>query len=805
MACEDLKAALVAIQNQVAELEQTIADNPPPERAAAQKAAQPQLNKLGAESQAAAAALSKCLQAVAPPSVPLLAPQNILEIVNVMSADWLAGTATALQALLNSLLPGTVASTGVLGDNTFPLFQPSEWIQPLAPSTEYDDDVVAATGWAVNPRVVSGDFPFSHPFHNSINDTPWDFEFSLAMDRPVGNPSQFDFLLTAGNKAPSGATDERAMDENYANDWGLVFPLGLLGVEMDSANIPRGFINGVQPGNRMAVFGRWIVDTGHTLSTVSGAKVCRAEIHPPLLMATASMTDLNTTRVLFTSRPFLVGDTYTPDLNTIYDDSVAGDGSFRKHIAIEVGKVNTTIPILGIPVSSIFVEAHPKIKSLPFRGPHLMHLLVRPPARPAVTELEHLEVSYCFTVRSGCSVEVTQSAPDTIDVYVVMNSAGYKTYPLPANNVRTWSTGELAVLNSSAGTGYDVGYILSTAVQLETGGLIAAGVVDYILSRGIKSDAYASLNDVVDISSTQGSVTIAAGSGFPLNVGITHNDNQPFPVYGWLEAKWVSGLVIGPVGPIATLIDLNGTWASGGVPGAVISVSGNAISVDMSAYKRPTAVGSILDNSDITVIFPDDNTYTGKLQPPGTIAWSNNSFWTKALSGSITTLIDLNGAWASGGVPGPVISVSGNAISVDMSAYKRPTAFGSILDNSDITVTFPDDNTYTGKLQPPGTIAWSNNSFWTKVVPGSVPTLIDLNGAWASGGVPGPVISVSGNSISVDMSAYKRPTAHGSVIDSSHITVTFPDDKTYTGILQLPSTIVWSNNSAWTKMPAGAR
>jgi hypothetical protein len=149
--------------------------------------------------------------------------------------------------------------------------------------------------------------------------------------------------------------------------------------------------------------------------------------------------------------------------------------------------------------------------------------------------------------------------------------------------------------------------------------------------------------------------------------------------------------------------------------------------------------------------------------------------------------------------------VSGNAISVDMSAYKRPTANGSILDNSDITVTFPDDNTYTGKLQPPGTIAWSNNSFWTKVVPGSVPTLIDLNGAWASGGVPGPVISVSGNSISVDMSAYKRPTAHGSVIDSSHITVTFPDDKTYTGILQLPSTIVWSNNSAWTKMPAGAR
>lgn len=79
------------------------------------------------------------------------------------------------------------------------------------------------------------------------------------------------------------------------------------------------------------------------------------------------------------------------------------------------------------------------------------------------------------------------------------------------------------------------------------------------------------------------------------------------------------------------------------------------------------------------------------------------------------TIFDLNGIWASGGVAGPVITVNGNAILVDMSAYKRPTASGSILDSSDITVNFPDDKTYTGKLQPANTIAWSNNSEWTKV------------------------------------------------------------------------------------------
>ena len=81
---------------------------------------------------------------------------------------------------------------------------------------------------------------------------------------------------------------------------------------------------------------------------------------------------------------------------------------------------------------------------------------------------------------------------------------------------------------------------------------------------------------------------------------------------------------------------------------------------------------------------------------------------------AVQTVIDLNGTWASGGVAGPVITVNGPALSVDMSAYKRPTASGTIVDDLDITVTFPDDNTYTGKLQVPNVILWSNNSAWTK-------------------------------------------------------------------------------------------
>jgi hypothetical protein len=92
---------------------------------------------------------------------------------------------------------------------------------------------------------------------------------------------------------------------------------------------------------------------------------------------------------------------------------------------------------------------------------------------------------------------------------------------------------------------------------------------------------------------------------------------------------YVNWHIVGATTLVNAVIDLNGTWASGGVPGPIISVDGNSISVDMSSYKRPTATGSIVDSSDITVAFPDDKTYTGKLQPPGTIQWSNNSTWTK--------------------------------------------------------------------------------------------------------------------------------------------------------------------------------
>jgi hypothetical protein len=105
---------------------------------------------------------------------------------------------------------------------------------------------------------------------------------------------------------------------------------------------------------------------------------------------------------------------------------------------------------------------------------------------------------------------------------------------------------------------------------------------------------------------------------------------------------------------------------------------------------------------------------------------------------------------------------------------------------------------YAPLVRPPGAPLIGSLGLYGAVVLG-VPA-IDLNGTWTDGRGPGPVISVQGTAITVDMSRFNRPTAHGTVIDERHISVTFPDDRTYTGQLVLPDEIVWSNGSAWQKL-----
>lgn len=498
------------------------------------------------------------------------------------------------------------------------------------------NNLVGASGWALDPHYSGGDVPFTHPF-------AFDWEFMIALDRPAEEPDRYTFLLTPADQSCSeeGFPDAVAQAGDAQDGHGNpVIPRGpdglpsLLGMEIDGGLVPTQFSDmargGVEQGDRVAVFGRWIVDCGHQIPITEcadpprdvhpGETAFRTEIHPPLLMAAARVTSgrvavpaaLNAgqlTRVLVTSRPYLVSQRFTTDTGTVYDDLAGDDGPFFAHMVRETVKVNETI--LGIPTSSIQVEAHPKIKSQPFVGTHRMQLIVRPPAPNPLVGHGPLAVAFQFTVRRGCTVEVRPGDGDSINVVITLSSDDYRPPPLPARHERTWSKDELGALNRDSANAITLGEAISAAAHIfVSGGIIGAAEAIAVLERGIVTDEYdtdaltaANILDAsqaikapasnipnldiqaqlaqlqqersttaVEVQTDEGDLAelqsesqhvnpaIIAKAVAKLNadraklkeldqqiaalqntpVGVIQNDNQPFPVFGWVEVGYLA-------------------------------------------------------------------------------------------------------------------------------------------------------------------------------------------------------------------------------------------------------------------------
>lgn len=511
------------------------------------------------------------------------APKEILEIrqVNPAPPSDFTGTGAATIAL------GKDQPTPLVGGNFPSVDARLEWKQVLAPDEDYEVDLVGACGWVLGPRFSGGDVPFDHPFD-------FDWEFMLAVD---DDPS-YTSLLARGNQVPEEDPDI----VNRARDLQIPVPAGsdgapsLLGVEIDGGLVPKAFSDKVHvvEGDRMAVFGRWIVDCGHAVPVPvpnPGDLTYRSEIHPPLLMASARVAEgtiatgspvgPQVTRVLFTSRPYLVGQHFTTDPDHAYDDAdPADDGPFVDHMVNEFLKVNDTI--LGFPSpfggGSTMVEAHPKIKSTPYHGAFRANLVVRPPTtqpaqgggvahqpkkgtghgfHPGVGEAAaqanelkvppiedplkpHLNVSFQFTVRTGCAVEVVQTEPDTAEVFITFGHAPFSP-PLPPRRERTWSKDELAAIDSAAATALLGVELISGLIQTispEHGSVIGAAVVEEILGRGIKTTEY-DTGPLRDINILDASQVVATGTN-----SVVTDDNQPYPVFGWLELSWMSPQIV---------------------------------------------------------------------------------------------------------------------------------------------------------------------------------------------------------------------------------------------------------------------
>ncbi|MGC2112023.1 MAG: hypothetical protein WA655_21065 [Candidatus Korobacteraceae bacterium] len=157
------------------------------------------------------------------------------------------------------------------GGNEFPLAAPIEWMQALDHAQDYEkENLVGCTGWVVAPDNSGADAPFDHPFG-------FDWEFQAALDDDANG---YQALLSPANINPQ----ESGIGQLLANEQGLPMRRGLPGIEWDCNLIPQSFKARVRHGDRVAAFGRWILDTGHSF-----LKFWRTEIHPPLLLVGASI------------------------------------------------------------------------------------------------------------------------------------------------------------------------------------------------------------------------------------------------------------------------------------------------------------------------------------------------------------------------------------------------------------------------------------------------------------------------------------------------------------------------------------
>jgi hypothetical protein len=489
---------------------------------------------------------------------PVLTPQQSLELSLVNPdppgpGDWASAIVKANRSDLDF--------TAVLDDALFrdqgdryPVCS-REWVQVTVPSEDYDLETAGFSGWLLQAEISGADVPFTHPFGR-------DWKCLVVVDPPFAG------LLAAGNVAfdPNDPNDDEIRQAAVAyDDLGLPAVLGmtirdlggLMAVETDercvSAALHPPFGEVVQPGDRIAAIGRWIVDAAHTAAVEprktpqlpEGGTSFRSEVHPPLLMAIGGTrvltpTDVRT-RIVLTSRPFLARQVYVVDTDRIGDDGATDDGTLLQHLDHEIGNLSPDWWQLGFP-GSVTIEAHPQIAAKPFDGVHVAALTVRPPpdtAHLAGPLSGEAQASYQFTHRAGVGVQVigTDQVVDgqrqaSVEVLISLNDAGYQSAPLPPRQEYMPSADEL-----------EDGAAL-VAVELATS-LLKPGLdpVTRInraqaLWLSMVTDAYDVPGvNLLDRSQAQPFIEVTQ---IPAGAGIVENSagNQPYPVFGWLDIRW---------------------------------------------------------------------------------------------------------------------------------------------------------------------------------------------------------------------------------------------------------------------------
>ena len=432
------------------------------------------------------------------PTNPIAMPP-ILEISTLTGAPW-----------SNPKYQPTNWAADVCNGGTFESTGPTtklEWVSVLNPSEEQDDEV-GVSGLVVNPHLSLNDIPFFHPFGN-------DWECSIAPDAPyldLCGPANSDY-------SPGGRFEDDARYSQIAQP-PVPTPSAFLPVEFDEF-----FVGGIgsiwQPlqGDRIAVYGRWILDAGHA--------DFHTEIHPPLLMGFARTVDASeqpaspgpkaSTLFRILSRPYQISQLYPASNDPSFQPDFNNPSDWRDL------KSYLTDPSTYTTTQDVRAGCTPF--PMPFVGTHIVAFTVKAPGAPPSAS-SVLNASFHFTVRDGCSVLVLPSPadPTAVIVVVTLNASAYAAPPaLVSDGGRTFMISDL--LNQFSG--YDsLDFFTQVLVAVVELAKETIWVDEYVVS---------SPSSPVDSTNVVSSTPITSLKG--LN-GTAVDDSQPFPIYGWLKLSW---------------------------------------------------------------------------------------------------------------------------------------------------------------------------------------------------------------------------------------------------------------------------
>jgi hypothetical protein len=374
-------------------------------------------------------------------------------------------------------------------DHDTPVWQ---WQPVLHPADETFEEITAVSGTVVEQDDSDDDIPFTHPFG-------FDWEFMIAPD-----PGYQD-LLSDGNRNPTDPAYVRA--KQTANTHISPGVPGVIGVEVDGPLVPAAFR--VHPGERVAVFGRWIVDTGHN--------DFHTEIHPPLALARAAAAPkpgdpdqppgpLVVTESTLLGPPCLVSQNFEND-----------NAALRTHFFNEVEKVEE--------FQSLQLEAIPLLLTKPFTGPILFTYLVRPPV-PRPSPGARLQATFHFTVRTGIAVQLASGPDDSVMVFVVFGG-NYRPPPAPQRAEFSMSLDELKQLNPAVADAFDKIFFVN---------IVFHPLAQAILNRGVKIVRLAAPQPPDTRTITPHRITL---DELPIPDSFLIDDNQPFPITGFLNVEWL--------------------------------------------------------------------------------------------------------------------------------------------------------------------------------------------------------------------------------------------------------------------------